>query len=44
FDWDTPQTWAPALANVDKVYVTYYPDLAVPGSVDAIHDLSDLAK
>jgi uncharacterized protein YbjT (DUF2867 family) len=44
FDWDNPQTWAPALANVDKVYITYYPDLAVPGSVDAIRKLSDLAK
>ena len=44
FDWDDPQTWAPALAGVDKVYVTYYPDLAVPGSVDAIGKLADLAK
>ena len=44
FDWDNPQTWAPALANVDKVYITYYPDLAVPGSVDAIRKLTDLAK
>jgi uncharacterized protein YbjT (DUF2867 family) len=44
FDWDDPQTWAPALADVDKVYITYYPDLAVPGSVDAIHELTDLAK
>jgi uncharacterized protein YbjT (DUF2867 family) len=44
FDWDNPQTWAPALADVDKVYITYYPDLAIPGSVDAIHELSDLAK
>src|SRR5882757_461734 len=44
FDWDNPQTWAPALADVDKVYITYYPDLAVPGSVDAIRKLSDLAK
>jgi uncharacterized protein YbjT (DUF2867 family) len=44
FDWDNPQTWAPALADVDKVYITYYPDLAVPGSVDAIHELTDLAK
>ena len=29
FDWEDPQTWAPALARVDKVYLTYYPDLAV---------------
>jgi uncharacterized protein YbjT (DUF2867 family) len=44
FDWDNPQTWAPALADVDKVYITYHPDLAVPGSVDAIRKLTDLAK
>src|SRR6476661_748399 len=44
FDWDNPQTWPAALAGVDKVYITYYPDLAVPGSVDAIRGLTDLAK
>jgi uncharacterized protein YbjT (DUF2867 family) len=44
FDWDSPQTWAPALAGVDKVYLTYYPDLAVPGSVDAVSKLTALAK
>jgi len=44
FDWDDPQTWAPALAGVDKVYLTYYPDLAVPGSVDAIKTLTELAR
>ena len=30
FDWEDRQTWAPALAGVEKVYITYYPDLAVP--------------
>src|ERR1700736_5409633 len=44
FDWDNPQTWAPALAGVGKVYITYYPDLAVPGSVDAVRALTELAK
>lgn len=44
FDWEEPQTWAPALAGVDKAYLTYYPDLAVPGSVDAMRKLTDLAK
>ena len=44
FDWDNPQTWPTALAGVDKVYVTYYPDLAVPGSVDAVRTLTELAK
>ena len=44
FDWDNPATWSPALAGIDKVYITYYPDLAVPGSVDAIRTLTDLAR
>jgi uncharacterized protein YbjT (DUF2867 family) len=43
FDWEDQQAWAPALAGVDKVYVTYYPDLAVPGSVDAIRVLTKMA-
>jgi uncharacterized protein YbjT (DUF2867 family) len=43
FDWEDQQTWPPALAGVDKVYLTYYPDLAVPGSVDAIRALTKLA-
>ena len=43
FDWEDPQTWAPALTGVDKVYVTYYPDLAVPGSVDAVRGLTERA-
>src|SRR5918997_4554260 len=43
FDWEEPQTWAAALAGVDKVYITYYPDLAVPGSVEAVQQLTALA-
>ncbi|HEX2401392.1 MAG TPA: NAD(P)H-binding protein [Mycobacterium sp.] len=38
FDWDNPHIWAAALADVDKVY------LAVPGSVDAVRTLMQLAK
>jgi uncharacterized protein YbjT (DUF2867 family) len=44
FDWDNPQTWAAALAGVDKAYITYYPDLAVPGSVEAVDKLTEMAK
>src|SRR3954452_11381989 len=44
FDWDDPQTWPAALAGVTKVYLTYYPDLAVPGSVDAVSRLTELAE
>ncbi|MDQ1732491.1 MAG: hypothetical protein QOK10_2650 [Pseudonocardiales bacterium] len=42
FDWDNPQTGARALAGVDTVYLTYYPDLAVPGSVDAVGKVTEL--
>src|SRR5262245_16022680 len=44
FDWDNPLTWPAALAGVDKVYITYYPDLAVPGSVGAVSALTGLAR
>jgi uncharacterized protein YbjT (DUF2867 family) len=44
FDWDNPQSWPAALEGVDKVYLTYYPDLAVPGSVDAVSKVTELAK
>ena len=30
FDWDNRQTWAHALAGVDKVYLTYSPDWPSP--------------
>jgi uncharacterized protein YbjT (DUF2867 family) len=43
FDWGDPTTWAPALEGVDAVYVTYYPDIAVPGAPDAVGDLARLA-
>jgi uncharacterized protein YbjT (DUF2867 family) len=43
FDWEEQATWAPALQNVGSVYVTYYPDLAVPGSVVAVRSFAKLA-
>src|SRR5882757_9929464 len=43
FDWEVPATWAPALQNVNSVYVSYYPDLAAPGAVDAIAEFAELA-
>ncbi len=43
FDWERPDTWAPVLAGVDAVYVSYFPDLTVPGAVDAIRELTGLA-
>ncbi|WP_411107530.1 NAD(P)H-binding protein [Streptomyces sp. cmx-4-9] len=36
FDWNRPDTWSAALEDVDRVYVTYYPDLAFPGAADQV--------
>ncbi|QXJ19521.1 NAD(P)H-binding protein [Actinomadura graeca] len=36
FDWEDGTTWAPVLRDVERVYLSYYPDLAVPGAADAI--------
>ena len=36
FDWEAPGSWAPVLDGVGAVYITYYPDLAVPGATEAI--------
>jgi uncharacterized protein YbjT (DUF2867 family) len=35
FDWEDRATWAPALDGVGSVYLSYYPDLAVPGAPEA---------
>lgn len=36
FDWEDSATWASALEGVDSVYITFQPDLAVPGAREAI--------
>lgn len=43
FDWADPSTWEPALAGVDAAYVTYFPDLAAPGAVEAMRTFGELA-
>ncbi|WP_025743117.1 NmrA family NAD(P)-binding protein [Aquimarina pacifica] len=44
FDWDQKDTWIHALAGIEQMYVTYYPDLAVPGAKKSIESLTYLAK
>jgi uncharacterized protein YbjT (DUF2867 family) len=36
FDWDNPASWRPAIEGTGSAYVTYQPDLAVPGAVSTI--------
>lgn len=43
FDWEDRATWAPALKGAELAYVTYYPDLAVPGAVEAVGSFAELA-
>jgi len=43
FDWDDTSTWAPAMHGVRAAYISYYPDLAVPGATEAVRTLADVA-
>jgi uncharacterized protein YbjT (DUF2867 family) len=43
FDWTDEATWPAALDGVGSVYVTYYPDVAVPGAAEAVGSFADLA-
>src|SRR5262245_2073622 len=36
FDWEDRETWLTSLNGVTQAYVTYYPDLCVPGALEAI--------
>ena len=44
FDWHQPEGWARALDGMQSVYITYQPDLAVPGALEAIEELVRQAK
>lgn len=44
FDWSDRSTWRLALEGLHSVYVTYFPDLAVPGAEDDIRAFVELAK
>jgi len=43
FDWEDPGTWAAALDGAGAAYVSYYPDIAIPGAVEAITDFAQVA-
>ncbi|MFQ5866350.1 MAG: SDR family oxidoreductase [bacterium] len=43
FDWENPETWAGALDGMDMVYITFQPDLAVPGARKAIETFTSQA-
>ena len=43
FDWDNPDTYAASLKGMDRAYIVYSPDLAVPGAKEAIEKLTETA-
>jgi uncharacterized protein YbjT (DUF2867 family) len=43
FDWEDHSTFGPALKGMDRAYIVYYPDLAVPGAREAITRLTETA-
>ena len=43
FDWNDERTWPGALVGVDAAYITYYPDISVPGAAEQVRRLSRLA-
>lgn len=44
FDWNNEAGWDAALDGVLSIYITYSPDLAMPGATDAISALIGRAK
>ena len=43
FDWDDQSTWDAALEGVTAAYISYAPDLAIPGATDAIRAFVETA-
>jgi uncharacterized protein YbjT (DUF2867 family) len=40
FDWNDERTWPRALEGASAIYLTYHPDLAIPGAADRIDRLA----
>lgn len=36
FDWNREESWGAALDGVAQAYITYFPDIAIPGAVDQV--------
>ena len=43
FDWENPDSWAPALDGARAVYVSYSPDIAAPGAAAVVSSFAELA-
>ncbi|AVT35867.1 NmrA family transcriptional regulator [Plantactinospora sp. BB1] len=43
FDWWDRSTWADAIRGVSAAYLSFYPDLAVPGAAETVRSFTELA-
>src|SRR6056297_880652 len=43
FDWTDPDSWVEALSGIDATYITYFPDLALPGAAETVRAFVDVA-
>jgi len=43
FDWNDPSSWNRVLDGVSAAYISYAPDLAIPGATDAVRALVERA-
>ncbi|MFU2326237.1 NAD(P)H-binding protein [Pseudomonas sp. NFX98] len=43
FDWEDRSTWAATLEGIHAAYISFQPDLAVPGALETVQAFTDLA-
>ena len=43
FDWERPETWEAALSGVHAIYLSFFPDLALPGAAETVAAFVDRA-
>jgi uncharacterized protein YbjT (DUF2867 family) len=43
FDWENPESWAGVIKDIDSVYITFQPDLAIPSAEDTIRRFTKFA-
>ena len=43
FDWEDRRTWSQALVGVERAYVTFYPDICMPGGLEKVESFFRLA-
>lgn len=43
FDWNDRSTWEAVLDGVSRAYISYYPDVAVPGAVETVGAFAEQA-